>query len=191
MSEPAPPVPPDDTGLPAAEAAGLSGAEAARLFTVLMGEIRTMAGRIAASESRRTLQPTALVNETYLRMFGGRPKSWNDQMHFMRSAACTMKHILVDHRKRPQRDQVPLEGGPALDGMVADMEARCGGDLLAVADALDLLAAEDKTHADYVTLRFFTGRTNLEASQILGISERTGERVWAFARAWLQARLRP
>jgi RNA polymerase sigma factor (TIGR02999 family) len=162
------------------------------LFATLHTELRRLAGRIGAGHVGHTLQPTALVNEAYLKLFGGRPRSWNDEVHFMRSAAMTMRRILLDHVKRPHRNQVQYSAmEQALDGMLVDLEASCGGDLKAIDEALEQLAAEDEQIAAYVTLRFFGGRTNLETTRILGIGERTGESHWAFARSWLAARLRP
>ena len=170
----------------------LHGAEATRLFESLSSELRRMAGRIGAGQAGHTLQPTALVNEVYLRMFGGRPRSWNDEVHFMRSAAMTMKRILLDHKKRPAAHRTePIAIESALDELLVGMESRCGGDLFAVEEALELLAREDREIADYVTIRFFGGRTNLETTRILGIGERSGERHWEFARWWLSARLQP
>ncbi len=174
------------------DAAPLQGAEAAQLFAALAAELRRIASSLAPGEQRRTLQPTALVNEAYLKMFGGRPRSWNDEKHFMRSAAVVMRTILLDHKKRGRiRDRIlsPAESG--LDELLTGMESRCGGDLLAIHEAIESLAKEDEEAAEYVTLRFFGGRTNLETIRILDISERTGEYHWSFARSWLKARLRP
>jgi RNA polymerase sigma factor (TIGR02999 family) len=166
--------------------------EGAQLFELLGAELRRMAGRIAAREVGHTMQPTALVNELFMKFCGSRPRSWNDEVHFMRSAAVTMRTILLDHKKR--RLAQKRGGGVAeasLDAVLNQLEVRCGGDLLGVHEALSLLAAEDSHLAEYVSLRFFGGRTNAEASRILGIAERTGDSHWQFARAWLQRRLRP
>lgn len=170
----------------------LHGIDATQLFVALHEELRRMAGRIAAGQVGHTLQPTALVNETYLRLFSGRPRSWNDEVHFMRSAAVTMRRILLDHVKRPHRRQAQLSAmDNALDGMLVDLEERCGGDLEAIDEAIEQLTVHDEQIATYVILRFFGGRTNLETTRILGIGERTGEHHWVFARSWLAARLRP
>lgn len=170
----------------------LRGVEAARLFESLSTELRRMASRIASGQARHTLHPTALVNEVYLKMFGGRPRSWNDEVHFMRSAAMTMRRILLDHKKRPAARAAQLSTmDTALDDVLLGVESRCGGDLLAIEEVLEMLAREDRMLADYVTIRFFGGRTNLETTRILGIGERSGERHWEFARAWLAAKLRP
>jgi RNA polymerase sigma factor (TIGR02999 family) len=164
--------------------------ERAQLFQLCQRELRQMAEKIAADEVGRTLQPTALIHETFLKLYRSRTRSWNDRAHFLRFAARTMRSILVDHKKRRRRQR---HGGNCshepLDEALHALEARCGGDVCAVHDALALLAAEDALLADYVTLRFFGGLTNAEVSKVLGIGSRTGERHWTFARRWLQGRL--
>lgn len=167
-----------------------SGAE---LFHALSDELRRLAGRIAAREAGHTMQPTALVNELYMKFCGkGGPRTFQDEVHFMRSAARSMRTILLDHNRRRRR----LKHGGAveiapLDTVLDHLESRCGGDLLGVHEALEQLAAEDPTLAEYVDLRFFAGRTNADACRLLGICERTGDNHWRFAKAWLQRRLRP
>jgi RNA polymerase sigma factor (TIGR02999 family) len=166
--------------------------EGARLFATLAEELRRMAGRIAARELGHTMQPTALVNELFMKFFGGRSRSWNDEVHFKRSAAKAMRTILLDHKKaqQTQKRRAGVEAA-SLDSVLHQLEARCGGDLFGVHEAIESLAQEDPVLAEYVTLRFFAGRTNAEASHLLGICERTGDNHWQFARAWLKARLRP
>jgi RNA polymerase sigma factor (TIGR02999 family) len=180
MSEPFPPESPMSNGEPV---------DGARLFEALLAELRRVAGCIGAGEIGRTLHPTALVNEAYLRLMGGRPRSWADRQHFLRSAAATMRNLLISHRRRRPLTQWCPEAERALDALVAGMEQRCGGDLLAVQDALEQLREVDDEAAEYVQLRFFGGQTNLQAAATLGIGERTGERHWVFARSWLQTRL--
>ena len=149
-----------------------------------------MAGCIAKREVGHTMQPTALVNELFMKFFGGRPRSWNDEVHFMRSAAATMRCILLDHKKH--RAAVKRGGGATeepLDHVLHQLEASCGGDLFGVHEAIESLARFDAQLAEYVELRFFGGRTNEETTRILGISERTGDNHWNFARHWLKRRL--
>lgn len=166
-----------------------SGAE---LFHLLSRELRLVAGRIAAREAGHTMQPTALVNELYMKFCGKGPRTFNDEVHFMRLAARSMRTILLDHNRRRHR----LKNGGALeiaplDTVLEHLESRCGGDLFGVHEALEQLAAEDPMLAEYVDLRFFAGRTNAEACRLLGICERTGDNHWRFAKAWLQRRLQP
>jgi RNA polymerase sigma-70 factor, ECF subfamily len=166
--------------------------DGARMFVLLGTELRRLAGAIARREIGHTMQPTALVNELYMKFLGGQPRAWNDAMHFMRSAAMTMRRILIEHKRaratRKRGGDIELE---PLDLVVDQLEARCGGDLLCVNEVLGQLAQEDAEVADYVTLRFFCGHTNTEAAQLLGICERLGDKHWALAKAWLLPRLRP
>jgi RNA polymerase sigma factor (TIGR02999 family) len=191
LAPPAMKDPPPDRDSPGTATPAVLPQDGARLFELLGNELRRMAGRIAAGQVGHTLHPTALVNELFMRFFGGRPRSWNDEVHFMRSAAVTMRTILLDHHKR--RSAKKHGGGVVhepLDAVVHQLEGRCGGDLLGVHEALEQLAVEDQELAEYVALRFFGGRTNAEAARILGICERTGDNHWQFARSWLQRRLR-
>jgi len=160
----------------------------ARLFSVLADELRRIASGLARSSD--TLQPTALVNEAYIKLVKNGDEAWNDEHHFLRSVAVTMRSILLDHKRSRAAQK---RGGDArhlpLDETLAAFERDCGGDIEAVHQALTELDRDDAVVAEYVTLRFFAGRTNSEASAALGISERTGTRYWKFARAWLHERL--
>lgn len=159
----------------------------ARLFEDLARELRSIAGAIASR--RDTVQPTALVNEAFLKLSASK-SCWNDRSHFLRAAAVTMKSILLDHKKA--RNARKRGGGAcheALDEALHYLEASCGTDVEHVHAALTALAEEDAELAEYVNLRFFAGRTNAEAADALGISERTGVRYWDFARAWLHRHL--
>jgi RNA polymerase sigma factor (TIGR02999 family) len=159
----------------------------ARLFALLESELRSIARSIGHKEVGHTLQPTALVNEAWMRLFGRRPRSWQDKAHFLRSASLTMRNILVDHqRRRLKHPHVEY-----LDGMVQALERSSGSSLLVLEDALEALAAAHPLYAQYVNLRFYGGCTNDEAANVLTISPRTGHRVWGFARTWLRRRMQP
>src|SRR5262245_16990494 len=163
-------------------------ADRARLYDLLATQLRRIAASLAKSQVGHTMQPTALVNEAWIKLFGGQPRSWEDQAHFLRSVTVTMRHILVDHckRKRTQkRDDTRTE---YFDEVVQSFERR-GQDLVALDEALDALALEHPQMAHYVNLRFFGGRTNDEAARVLSISGRSGARLWSFARVWLQQRM--
>lgn len=164
----------------------------ARMFSLLGTELRRIAGAIARREVGHTMQPTALVNELYMKFFGGQPRSWNDEVHFMRSAAMTMRRILIEHKRAraTQKRGGGVELEP-LDLVIDQLESRCGGDLLCVHEALRQLAEQNAELAEYVSLRFFCGRTNADAARLLGICERKGDQFWALARAWLHTRLQP
>jgi RNA polymerase sigma factor (TIGR02999 family) len=145
-----------------------------------------MAGQPAA----HTLQATALVHETYMRLTAGAEPSWVDRTHFLAAASRAMRHVLVDHartRKRvkrsPQGEQVPL------DHIVVTYEDR-SFDLAALDGALEKLAEFDSTMSRAVELRFFGGLTFDETAEVLGLSKRTLERRWQVTRTWLHAEMR-
>jgi RNA polymerase sigma factor (TIGR02999 family) len=137
-----------------------------------------------------TLQPSALVNEAYLRLLGRTDVSWENRAHFFSTAAGTMRRILIDHaraRRAQKRDgalqKIDLDAVPAL---FADDDAER---LLAVDDALQTLAEWDARQAEVVTLKFFAGLSTEEIAAALNVSERTVKRDWRMARAWLLTRL--
>lgn len=157
-----------------------------RLMPVVEHELRQVAARYMRGERPgHTLQPTALVNEAYLRLVGVKHVRWQNRAHFLAVSARTMRRILVDmarakgYQKRGGRmPVVPLD-----DVEVAAPEP--GHDLVALHDALDALAAEDARKGQVVELRFFGGLTVDETAEVLGISAETVMRDWAFAKAWL------
>jgi RNA polymerase sigma-70 factor (ECF subfamily) len=130
-----------------------------------------------------TLQPTALVNEVYVRLAGA--TQWHNRRHFFGAAAQAMRRILVDHarRKYAEKRGAGLERVTLTDLDVSAPEEDL--DVLAVNDALELLAQEDERLAEVVNLRFFVGMSIEETAQALDTSPATVKRDWAFARAWL------
>ena len=164
---------------------------ASQLLPLVYDELRQLAAqRLAHEPAGQTLQPTALVHEAYLRLVGeGEDPHWDSQGHFFAAAAQAMRRILVDNARRRGREKhggdrrrVPLEAVPLEAPNPRD-------DLVALDDALTRLAAEDPQAARLVELRHFAGLTGAEAAQLLDISPRTADRVWAFARAWLHREL--
>jgi RNA polymerase sigma factor (TIGR02999 family) len=162
-----------------------TGAE--ELLPLVYDELRKLAAQKLAQETPgHTLQPTALVHEVYLRLVADCPEpTWDNRGHFFAAAAEAMRRILVENARRKgslkrggDRVHVSLEENP-----VAAPEIR--EDLLALDDALAKLAATDAQAAQLVQLRYFAGLALPEIAQILGISPRTADRLWAFARAWL------
>src|SRR5215207_6981800 len=164
---------------------------AAELLPLVYDELRKLAAvRLADEKPGQTLQPTALVHEAYLRLVGGpTPQDWNGRGHFFASAAEAMRRILVEAARRKGRAR--HGGGRArLDLDAVEPAAGEADDrLLAIDEALTLLAAEDPAAAEVVKLRFFAGLTAEHAADALGISLRTANNHWAFARAWLFRRL--
>ena len=155
------------------------------LLPLVYDELRRIAGAILAKEfGGRALQPTALVHEAYLRLVGHDP-SWENRKHFVNLASKVMRQVLVDHARRSgaakrggKQDRITLTDSVALapsDGI----------DLLGLDEALTKLAALDERKARVVDLRFFGGLTIEETAEVIGVSTRTVETDWAFARAWL------
>jgi RNA polymerase sigma factor (TIGR02999 family) len=159
-----------------------------QLLPLVYDELRKLAAqRLALESPGQTLQATALVHEAYLRLVGGEPAAgWDGRGHFFAAAAEAMRRILIDSARRKQR---PKHGGDRLRvdlDDAGDMIAPPIDDVLALDHALDRLAAEDPASADLVKLRYFAGLSIDEAAEALGMSPRTADRRWAYARAWLR-----
>lgn len=161
------------------------------LFPLLLEELHELARRsLQGRGAGHTLQPTALVNETYLRLVANRPDlGWNGRVHFLAVAAKAMRCVLLDHarRKSALRRGGSVERLP-LDGMLEAFEER-SSDLLAVEEALEKLSAQDAELGRLVELRFFGGMSMDEVAQALHMSVPTAERRWRVARLWLQREL--
>lgn len=160
-----------------------------RLLPMVFEELRAIAGRQLRNErTGHTLQPTALVNEAYLKLRQLRNIRWHDRVHFFAFASRIMRRILVDHARgrlaaKRGAGAVPVEWGqgiatPAAEGLGA-------ATLIDLDRALDRLAVERPRLARLVEARFFGGLTVEEAATVLESSPRTVKRDWAFARAWL------
>jgi RNA polymerase sigma factor (TIGR02999 family) len=168
---------------------------AEQVLPLVYDELRRLASaRLALEASGQTLQTTALVHEAYLRLVGSDPsKPWDGRGHFFAAAAEAMRRILVERARRRRR--VRHGGGRGRIGLDGDLIAPAGDsaadDLLALDEALDRLASEEPTVAEVVKLRYFAGLTTEQSASILGISIRTANRHWAYARAWLRQYLDP
>jgi RNA polymerase sigma factor (TIGR02999 family) len=164
---------------------------ASQLLPLVYDELRRLAAqRLALERPGQTLDATALVHEAYLRVVGGHPeKPWNGRGHFFAAAAEAMRRILTENARRKRRlrrggegQRIPLDE--------ADLAAEAADDrLLAVDEVLDRLAAEEEKVAEVVKLRYFVGMTIEQTADVLGISVRTANRHWAYARAWLYQQL--
>jgi RNA polymerase sigma factor (TIGR02999 family) len=160
---------------------------AAQLLPLVYDELRRLAAqRLAHEAPGQTLEPTALVHEAYLRLVGGEDAGqWSSRGHFFAAAAEAMRRILVDNARRKRRHK---RGGDRVrqDLDPADIVApEASDDLLALDDALGRLATADPDAARLVQLRYFAGLTVQQAADLLGMSRRSTERLWAYARAWL------
>lgn len=163
---------------------------ASQLLPLVYDELRELAGhRLARMSPGQTLQPTALVHEAYLRLVGdegAEASHWDNRAHFFAAAAEAMRRILVENARRKGRHK---RGGGLtrinFDAVeqVAAPEVR--EDLLALDEALTKLTSVDSQSAQLVQLRYFAGLSIPEAAETLGVSPRTADRLWAFARAWL------
>jgi RNA polymerase sigma factor (TIGR02999 family) len=159
---------------------------AGELLPLVYEELRKLAAHKMAQEAAgQTLQPTALVHEAYLRLLGEEHESnWDNRGHFF-AAAEAMRRILIDNARRKQCQK--HGGGLARQELDADqlIVPEIREDLLALDEALTRLAAVNPQAAQLVQLRYFAGLSIPEAAQSLGISPRSADRLWAYARAWL------
>lgn len=163
-------------------------AAAEQLLPVVYDELRRLAAhRLAHEKPGQTIQATALVHEAYARLVDGTPgaRRWENRGHFFGAAAEAMRRILVENARRKGR----LKRGGNLERQDLELAELAAPepqeDLLALDEALTKLAATDKQAADLIQLRYFGGLSLPEVAKTLGISPRTADRLWAFARAWL------
>ena len=163
------------------------------LFAIVYPQLHRIAAHLLQRErTDHTLEPNALVNELYVRLFGTQAVSYQDRVHFFALAAQTMRRILIDHARAGQAGK---RGGEqqrvnlsAVDGLNPESHHE---DMLALDALLTKLAAVDPRAARVVELRFFGGLQEDEVAEVLGVSEITVKRDWKAARAWLVGRLQP
>lgn len=157
-----------------------------KLVPVVYAELRKMARRYLNRErADHTLQPTALVNEAYLRMAHQAGNAFQNREHFLAIAAHTMRQVLVDHG-RAHGSQKRGGGVEKFSSDLLEMvQKQDYGQILMVDEALSKLQEHDPRQAAIVELRFFAGLTEDEVSEIMGVSAATVKRDWKVARAWL------
>jgi len=161
------------------------------LLPLVYEELRRLAAaKMSQEKPGQTLQATALVHEAWLRLTGPGDQRWQNKAHFFGAAAEAMRRILIDKARqkatlRRGQEQAVEELHESRIEMVAPAD-----EILAVHEALDALSAEDKIAAEVVKLRYFVGMTIPEIAEVLGISPRSADRHWFFARAWLKGALR-
>ena len=158
------------------------------LLPLVYAELRQLArAKMAREQPGHTLQPTALVHEAWLRLVDKDGQAqFKNRAHFFGAAAEAMRRILVEAARR----KLALRRGGRQERLDVDeieiaAPTKDDGELLAVHEALDRLAAESPERAELVKLRYFTGLSIEEAAAAHGISERTAKRWWTFSRAWL------
>jgi len=174
------------------EAASQHGGQvSSELLPLVYDELRALAARGLASErDGQTLQATALVHEAWLRLSGEEEMQWNDRAHFFRAAAQAMRRILVD-RARAKASLKRGEGKEVLDIQDLDIEGPSVDErVLLVDEMMDRMEERDPDSARVITLKFFGGLTNKEIAEMDGVTERTIERQWAYARAKLLQMIR-
>jgi RNA polymerase sigma factor (TIGR02999 family) len=150
---------------------------------------RLAAEKMAQEKPGQTLQATALVHEAYLRLVGANlHQSWDSRAHFFGAAAEAMRRILIEQARRKQR--LKHGGGRQREAQAIDLASPERPErLLALDEALDRLAAMNSPAAELVKLRYFAGFSNAETAELLGMSPRKANQVWAYARAWLREEL--
>jgi RNA polymerase sigma factor (TIGR02999 family) len=156
------------------------------LLPIVYEELRRLAAQKMSHEPPgQTLQATALVHEAYIRLVGSEVQNWSGRTHFFCAAADAMRHILTENARRKRRLK---RGGEHkridLDNAHLTVEEP-SEDVLALDEALTKLATKEPAASNLVKLRYFTGLTLEQAAEILGVSCRTADRYWAYARAWL------
>jgi RNA polymerase sigma factor (TIGR02999 family) len=160
------------------------------LFAILYPELRKLAGGCFRQEgSGHVLQPTALVNEAYVRLIGQRQLEWQNRAHFLGAVAQVMRRILVDHARA---NQAGKRGGGRVAVALheADVIAEPPRvELLALDEALRELEGVSSRQARIVELRYFGGLSVPETAEALGMNPRTVDRDWAAARVWLRRKL--
>lgn len=160
------------------------------LLPLVYEELRLLsAQRLSREPPGQTLQATALVHEAYLRLVGGEVQPWDSRAHFFAAAAEAMRRILVENARRKksfkrggQARRVDFEQVGLLEDGASASEER----LIALDEALERLAQQDRAKAELVNLRYFAGLTNKQAAEVLGISPATTDRYWRYARSWLR-----
>ena len=162
------------------------------LVTLVYPELRRIAAHYMRQERRgHTLRTTGLVNEMYLRLFGTASVDWQSRAHFFAAVAREMRHILVDYARARHAKK---RGDHRLAISLSHADIAAGErpeDVLALDEALSRLEAIDPRASRVVELRYFTGLSEREAAEALGVSLSTLKRDWTFARAWLLDQLGP
>ena len=156
------------------------------LLPLVYDELRRLASaRMVGEAAGQTLQPTALVHEAWLRLVKEDGRTWRNRAHFFRAAAQAMRRILVDRARH--KSSLKCGGGDVKVSLEdVDLAATTTDDrVLLVDQSLERLEKEDPESARVITLKFFGGLTNKEVAKILGVTERSVERQWAYAKASL------
>ncbi len=160
--------------------------ESEKLLPLVYEELRALArSRMTHESAPQTIQATALVHEAYLRVADHPDRTWDNRRHFFGAAAEAMRRILIDRAraKGTQKrggdwERLPIEAADIGIDIVPDQ-------LLEIDEALEKLEKQDADAAHLVKLRFFAGLKLKESAEVMGIAERSAQRLWAYARTWL------
>ncbi len=163
-----------------------SGGASERLLPLVYEELRRLAAvRMAQEKAGQTLQPTALVHEAWIRLTNGNAKVWRSRGHFFGAAAQAMRRILIERARRKMSakrgsgvEHLRIEDVDVVDSLPDER-------VLLIDEALARLEGTDPDLARVVSLKFYGGLTNVEVAEILGVTERTVQNKWTFAKAWL------
>jgi RNA polymerase sigma-70 factor (ECF subfamily) len=162
-----------------------------KMMALVYDDLRKLAAWQLQSERRdHTLQPTALVHEVYLKLAAQDPVEWQNKAHFFALAAQVMRHILVDYARTRYREK---RGGAQTRITLEDALALVSPsdpELIALDDALNVLAEKDPRKSLIVELRYFGGLSIEETAEALGVSTTTVRREWTMAKAWLRREMR-
>jgi RNA polymerase sigma factor (TIGR02999 family) len=168
-----------------------SSAGSARWLPEVYDELRRIAAsRMAREAGGLTLQPTALVHEAWIKLTIRDDRKWNDREHFFRSAAMAMRRILVESARRKRRRSSAMQSNLKQEELVENAAGTPEDRLLRIDETLKKLEQQDPASARVVILKFFGGLTNREVAESLGVTERTVERQWAYARSTLLTMIR-
>ena len=167
----------------------------AKLIPLVYDELHRLAEHYMRNERvGHTLQPTALINEAYLRLASAEKANWQHRAHFVAVAAGTMRRVLIDHARKQKAAKrggkqaaLPFEDSPEF--LSAVLREERSEELIALDEALTRLQELDPRQSQVVELRFFGGLTVEETAEVLGISPKTVKRDWAVARAWLHGEM--
>jgi RNA polymerase sigma factor (TIGR02999 family) len=162
-----------------------------RLMPQVYDELRRQASRYLRKERPgHTLQTTALIHEAYIKLIGQDHVEWQSRSHFFAIASQAMRRILVDHARTRHREK---RGGPGenlpLDDAYMVGTPEKSVDLIALDEALVRLESLDRRQAKVVELRYFSGLSNDEAAEVLGVSNATVRNDWTMAKAWLHGQI--
>ncbi len=161
----------------------------ASMLPLVYDELRALAARqLSAQRGDHTLQPTALINEAYLRLAGQAYESWEDRREFVLVAATVMRRVLVDYARKRQADKRP-QSHLRVDIDDSEPGEAFGSELIAIDEVLEQLSEIDERQARIVELRYFAGLSMEETAETLDVSRSTVAREWRMARAWLKRRL--